>query len=193
MDEKRLTNPSSYWIVDDADENGVSPCVGETLSITANHVGAVTLDPGLRPRSGDDTQSGTEFDPERPLQDTMVGAERFSMFGKRATSESTHNVGFSFTYCSDISLTPCFVDDSAQLDMVLSTGHTLSNTLNVSLKTPFPSASSSTSDRPPPVVAPTQICDMFSTSDTSLESFQYHGLDVRLHGGFRSLFNLVMK
>ena len=43
---KRLKNPLSYRIVDDDDENGINPCVRETLLIAARRLSAVTLTPG---------------------------------------------------------------------------------------------------------------------------------------------------
>jgi len=89
------TNPWSYRTVDDDDDNGVNPYIGESLSTAAHHASAVTLNAGLGPRRGDDTRSGAEFDPERPLQNIMAGAERLSMFANNTTSKSMHKVGFS--------------------------------------------------------------------------------------------------
>jgi hypothetical protein len=65
-----------------------------SLSTAAYHASAVTLDAGLGPDRGDDTQSGAELDPERPLQNIMAEAERLSMFGNNTTSKSIHNVSF---------------------------------------------------------------------------------------------------
>lgn len=95
VDDQSQMNPWSYRTVDDEDENGVNPYAGESLSTAAHHASAVTLNAGLGPRRGDDTRSGAEFDPERPLQNIMAGAERLSMFGNNTTSKSMHNVGFS--------------------------------------------------------------------------------------------------
>lgn len=94
VDDQSQINPWSYRTVDDDDENGVNPYVGESLSTVAHHASAVTLNAGLGPRRGDDTRSGAEFDPERPLQNIMAGAERLSMFGNNTTSKSITNVGF---------------------------------------------------------------------------------------------------
>ena len=94
VDDQSQINPWSYRTVDDDDENGVNPYVGESLSTVAHHASAVTLNAGLGPRRGDDTRSGAEFDPERPLQNIMAGAERLSMFGNNTTSKSINNVGF---------------------------------------------------------------------------------------------------
>ena len=92
VDDPSQVNPWSYRTVDDDEENGVNPYAGESLSTAAHHASAVTLNAGLGPRRGDDTRSGAEFDPERPLQHIMAGAERLSMFGNNTTSKSLHNV-----------------------------------------------------------------------------------------------------
>ena len=110
VDEPSQTNPWSYRTVDDDDENGVNPYVGESLSTAAHHASAVTLNAGLGPRRGDDTRSGAEFDPERPLQNIMAGAERLSMFGNNTTSKSIQNVGPLFTRCSHILLILFHID-----------------------------------------------------------------------------------
>ena len=94
MDDQSQVTPWSYRTVDDDDENGVNPYAGESLSTAAHHASAVTLNAGLGARRGDDTRSGAEFDPERPLQNIMAGAERLSMFGNNTTSKSIHNVSF---------------------------------------------------------------------------------------------------
>lgn len=94
VDDQSQMNPWSYRTVDDEDENGVNPYVGESLSTAAHHASAVTLNAGLAPRRGEDTRSGAEFDPERPLQNIMAGADRLSMFGNNTTSKSINNVGF---------------------------------------------------------------------------------------------------
>jgi len=104
VDDQSQTNPWSYRTVDDDDENGVNPYAGESLSTAAHHASAVTLNAGLGPRRGDDTRSGAEFDPERPLQNIMAGAERLSMFGNNTTSKSIQNVGFLHTRRPDIRL-----------------------------------------------------------------------------------------
>ena len=96
VDDQSQANPWSYRSVDDDDENGVNPYTGESLSTAAHHASAVTLNAGLGARRGDDTRSGAEFDPERPLQNIMAGAERLSMFGNNTTSKSIHSVGFLF-------------------------------------------------------------------------------------------------
>lgn len=93
VEDPSQVNPWSYRTVDDDEENGINPYVGESLSTTAHHASAVTLNAGLGPRRGDDTRSGMEFDPERPLQNIMAGAERLSMFGNNTTSKSMQNVG----------------------------------------------------------------------------------------------------
>ena len=75
MDDQSQTNPWSYQTVDNDDNNGVNPYTGETISTAAHHTSAVTLNAGLGPRRGDDTRSGAQFNPERPLQNIMAGAE----------------------------------------------------------------------------------------------------------------------
>ena len=95
VDDQSQMHPWSYQTVDDEDENGVNPYAGESLSTAAHHASAVTLNAGLGPRRSDETRSGAEFDPERPLQNIMAGAERLSMFGNNTTSKSIPNVGFS--------------------------------------------------------------------------------------------------
>lgn len=94
VDDQSQINPWSYRTVDDDDENGVNPYAGESVSTAAHHASAVTINAGLGARRGDDTRSGAEFDPERPLQNIMAGAERLSMFGNNTTSKSIHNVSF---------------------------------------------------------------------------------------------------
>lgn len=96
VDDQSQINPWSYRTVDDDAENGINPYAGESLSTAAHHASAVTLSAGLGVRRGDDTRSGAEFDPERPLQNIMAGAERLSMFGNNTTSKSIPNVSFFF-------------------------------------------------------------------------------------------------
>jgi len=67
------------------------------VSTAAHHASAVTLNVGLGPRRGDNTRSGAEFDPERPLQNIMAGAEQLSMLGNNTTSKSIPSVGFFYT------------------------------------------------------------------------------------------------
>jgi hypothetical protein len=90
VDDQSQITPWFYRTVDDDDENSVNP----SLSTPAYHASAVTLNAGLGPGRGDDTRSGAELDPERPLQNIMAEAERLSMFGNNTTSKSTHNVSF---------------------------------------------------------------------------------------------------
>lgn len=103
VEEQSQVNPWSYRTADDDDENGVNPYAGESHSTVAHHASVVTLNAGLGPRRGDDTRSGAEFDPERPLQNIMAGAERLSMFGNNTTSKSIRNV-YLFSHCPTVSL-----------------------------------------------------------------------------------------
>lgn len=110
VDDQSQMNPWSYRSIDDEDENGIHPYAGESLSTAAHHASAVTLNAGLGPRRGDETRSGAEFDPERPLQNIMAGAERLSMFGNNTTSKSIQNVSFSHCICSKFSLIRRYVE-----------------------------------------------------------------------------------
>ena len=157
VDDQSQMNPWSYRTVDDEDENGVSPYAGESLSTAAaHHLSAVTLNAGLGPRRGDETQSGAEFDPERPLQNIMAGAERFSVFGNNTTSKSIqcksfhHQCTFQFSLIRRHAERPLHVRPPCNRRLrpsnrVLNTGHAPPRTLHANLRSPL-SSSSSTSD-----------------------------------------------
>jgi len=56
------------------DDGGINPYAGETVSTAAHHASALTLSAGLAGRAGRNISSSVaEYDPDRPLQDIIIG------------------------------------------------------------------------------------------------------------------------
>jgi hypothetical protein len=112
-------NPWSYGMtIDDKEEDGVDPYARESLSTATHHANAVTLNAGLDLRRCDKTRSGARFNPERPLQSTMTGAELgLSTFDNVTSSKSIHN--FISLFSAD-ELVPGFRWSVAAQNIILS-------------------------------------------------------------------------
>ncbi|KAI0917466.1 hypothetical protein AcW1_007340 [Taiwanofungus camphoratus] len=131
----------SYRTVDD--EDGVNPYAGETISTAAHHASALTLSAGLGGRAArrDVSLSGAEYDPDRPLQGIMAGINgRFSELDIDST-KSRHITSKTINY------DPLVVDDTAELDRVLQSGH--ASQLPPPICAPASYTSSSVSDSRP--------------------------------------------
>lgn len=129
-DDQSAIQHWSYRTVDDDDDNGVNPY--PSLSTTNHHASALTFTAGLTGRGRDHTQSGVEYDPDRPLHNMIAGVDsRLSMF------QSKSNPIFD----------PLVVDgdDTEQLDRVLNTGRHAPHIL----RSPLASSSSSSSSSSP--------------------------------------------
>lgn len=75
----------SYRTADDDDDNAVNPYAAGSLSTAAHHASAVTFTAGLGRR--DQTQSGAEYDPERPLHNMIAGVDsKLSMFQSKSNN-----------------------------------------------------------------------------------------------------------
>jgi hypothetical protein len=81
------SHPWSYRTGDD--EGGLNPYTGMTVSTAAHHASALTLSAGLgngRNARSELSISGAEYDPERPVQDILAGANsRHSLFASEAS------------------------------------------------------------------------------------------------------------
>ena len=88
------------WSYHTADDEGVNPYGGESISTAAHHASALTLSAGLRGHPGGGGQrevslSGAEYDPDRPLGDMIAAVDsRFSMLDVDP-SKSRYQVGAS--------------------------------------------------------------------------------------------------
>ncbi|KAF8336782.1 hypothetical protein F5887DRAFT_986477 [Amanita rubescens] len=101
------------------DEQGVHPYGGESVSTTNHHASGVTLTAGLagnRSRRGTDASfSGAEYDPERPIDAMIAGVEKLSMLETTPSKSKFSNKNLTFD--------PLVVDNTAELDLVLQSGH----------------------------------------------------------------------
>ena len=136
QDSRSMLRAWSYHTVDD--DEGIHPYVGETMSTAAHHASALTLSAGLtgRPTRRGDSFVGAEYDPERLLPRMTSGANsrRSAIEGppksKSSVSPSIHPCQANQSY--KISLQGIasrvynpVVDGTAQLDLVLQSGHAL--------------------------------------------------------------------
>ncbi|KZT28902.1 hypothetical protein NEOLEDRAFT_1129163 [Neolentinus lepideus HHB14362 ss-1] len=143
------------WSYPTADEEGISPYGGETISTAAHHASALTLSAGLpgRETRRDPSISGTEYDPDRPIGDMIAALDsKMSLFDVDPSRSRSRNATSAFD--------PLVVDDTAELDQMLSpTNNTTSHSkpkladhlsrLAFSPKRPRSALSStSSSDRP---------------------------------------------
>ncbi|KAH9923578.1 hypothetical protein B0H21DRAFT_797396, partial [Amylocystis lapponica] len=123
------------------DDDAIRTFAGETLSTAAHHASALTLSAGLGGRGTrrDVSLSGAEYDPDRPLQGIMAGINsRFSGLDMDSTNPrhlTSKTVDFD----------PLVVDDTAELDRVLQSGHAAGFTL----RSPVSSGQSSSSGSEP--------------------------------------------
>lgn len=95
-EDQSQMHPWSYRTLDEDDEHGINPYVGQSLSTAGHHASAITFTAGLAGRRrGDQTQSGVEYDPDRPLHNMIAGVDsKLSMFGNTFT-KSKHMVSLS--------------------------------------------------------------------------------------------------
>ncbi|TFK68416.1 hypothetical protein BDN72DRAFT_797730 [Pluteus cervinus] len=126
------------------DDEGINPYAGgETMSTAAHHASRLTLSAGLGGRAGrrDVSLSGAEYDPDRPLQDIIAGVDsKLSVFDIDPSRSKYTGVG-SMTF------DPLVVEDTAELDRILQSGHAPpSFQRSVRLRSPHSSASSVSSD-----------------------------------------------
>ncbi|KAH9480153.1 hypothetical protein JR316_0006750 [Psilocybe cubensis] len=105
------------------DEEGISPYGGNnTVSTAAHHASAITIHTGLgggraARRDREPSLSGAEYDPDRPLHAMIAGVNsKHSMFDMDP-SKSKHNAAATMTY------DPVVVDNTAELDRILASGH----------------------------------------------------------------------
>ncbi|CDO75300.1 hypothetical protein BN946_scf184654.g8 [Trametes cinnabarina] len=132
------------WSYHTADaEEGVHTYAAETLSTAAHHASALTISAGLGGGRGgrrDLSLSGAEYDPERPLQGIVAGiAGRLKGFDANSTKSrqiTTSMVGYD----------PLIVDDTAELDRVLQSGHALPATTRSARSSTSSSSSSDTTE-----------------------------------------------
>ncbi|KAI0755192.1 hypothetical protein C8Q80DRAFT_1248305 [Daedaleopsis nitida] len=126
-------------------EDGIPPSAGESLSTAAHHASALTISAGLGGGRGarrDISLSGAEYDPERPLQGIMAGiAGRFKSFDANSTKSRQISVA---------EFDPLVVDDTAELDRVLQSGHAPAHTIRSARSSSPSSSSDSTGPLSPP-------------------------------------------
>ncbi|KAI0714073.1 hypothetical protein C8T65DRAFT_806673 [Cerioporus squamosus] len=129
-------------------EDGVQPYAAESLSTAAHHASALTISAGLgggRAPRRDLSLSGAEYDPDRPLHGIMAGiAGRVRGFDANSTRSRQITA-------SVVDFDPLVVDDTAELDRVLQSGHAPPGTIR-SARSSSPSSSSDTNEplSPPP-------------------------------------------
>ncbi|PCH40313.1 hypothetical protein WOLCODRAFT_162258 [Wolfiporia cocos MD-104 SS10] len=107
------------WDYYNQDES-VNPYGGETISTAAHHASALTLSAGLAEGRAaakrDVSLSGAEYDPDRPLQGIVAGIQsRFEKLGMDPRKIQQTNL-------EAINFSPLIVDDTVELDHILSTG-----------------------------------------------------------------------
>ncbi|KAJ3715531.1 hypothetical protein C8R42DRAFT_681168 [Lentinula raphanica] len=102
------------------DDEGINPYGGETMSTAAHHASALTLTAGLGGRGArrDVSLSGAEYDPDRPLENIIGGVDsKISLFDLDPSRSKYPAPG------PGISFDPLVVDDTAELDRILESGH----------------------------------------------------------------------
>ncbi|RPD54654.1 hypothetical protein L226DRAFT_90071 [Lentinus tigrinus ALCF2SS1-7] len=129
-------------------DDGAQPYAAESLSTAAHHASALTFSAGLgggRAPRRDLSLSGAEYDPDRPLQGIMAGiAGRVRGFDANSTKSRQITA-------SVVDFDPLIVDDTAELDRVLQSGHAPPGTIR-SARSSSPSSGSDTNGplSPPP-------------------------------------------
>ncbi|KAI0086584.1 hypothetical protein BDY19DRAFT_960654 [Irpex rosettiformis] len=110
-DDQSHYNAWSYRTMDE--DESISPYNGRTMSTAAHHASALTLSAGLGGRGSrrDVSLSGAEYDPDRPLQGIIAG------FGNRMSGLDADSKQF----ISAVDFDPLIVDDSIEIERVLST------------------------------------------------------------------------
>ncbi|OSD02411.1 hypothetical protein PYCCODRAFT_1410888 [Trametes coccinea BRFM310] len=133
------------WSYHTADaEEGVHTYAAETLSTAAHHASALTISAGLgggaRGGRRDISLSGAEYDPDRPLQGIVAGiAGRLKGFDANSTKSRQITT-------SVVDYDPLIVDDTAELDRVLQSGHAPPATLRSARSSTSSSSSSDTTE-----------------------------------------------
>ncbi|KAH9912695.1 uncharacterized protein BXZ73DRAFT_56039 [Epithele typhae] len=101
-------------------DDGIQPYAHESLSTAHHHASALTINAGLgggRGQRRDLSLSGAEYDPDRPLNGIIAGiAGRFTAFDANSTRSRQITA-------SAADFDPLVVDDTAELDRVLQSGH----------------------------------------------------------------------
>ncbi|OJT13846.1 hypothetical protein TRAPUB_9616 [Trametes pubescens] len=133
------------WSYHTADaEEGVHTYAAESLSTAAHHASALTISAGLGGGRGgrrDISLSGAEYDPERPLHGIVAGiAGRLKGFDANSTKSRQITA-------SAVDFDPLIVDDTAELDRVLQSGHAR----QANIRAAHSSSSSSSSDTTEPL------------------------------------------
>ncbi|GBE85280.1 hypothetical protein SCP_0704670 [Sparassis crispa] len=121
------------------DGDGVAPYAMSTISTAAHHASALTLSAGLggRRTRRDISMSGAEYDPDRPLHGIMAGMNGYLSNIDINSTMSNHMMSAATDF------DPVVVDDTAEIDRILQSGHT-----GVVVRSPDCS-SSATSDSEP--------------------------------------------
>ncbi|RDX49872.1 hypothetical protein OH76DRAFT_1403113 [Lentinus brumalis] len=129
-------------------DDGVQPYAAGSFSTAAHHASALTISAGLgggRAPRRDLSLSGAEYDPDRPLHGIMSGiAGRVRGFDANSTRSRQITASVA-------EFDPLVVDDTAELDRVLQSGHAPPGTVR-SARSSSPSSSSDTNEplSPPP-------------------------------------------
>ncbi|KAI0629912.1 hypothetical protein C8Q77DRAFT_1065021 [Trametes polyzona] len=133
------------WSYHTADaDDGAHTYAAETLSTAAHHASALTISAGLGGGRGgrrDLSLSGAEYDPERPLHGIVAG-----ITGRLKAFEGNSTRSKQIT-ASVVDFDPLVVDDTAELDRVLQSGHAPPATIRSARS----SSSSSSSDTTEPL------------------------------------------
>ncbi|KAJ8518105.1 hypothetical protein ONZ45_g4789 [Pleurotus djamor] len=133
-------HPWSYRTVDD--EDGINPYGGETMSTAAHHASNLTLAAGLGGRGNrhDISLSGAEYDPDRPLRDIFPAvASQISAFRDEPSRSRYPGMG-------SVDAMPYVVDNTAELDRFLQSGHAPTPSRSVRIRSPRPPPSEASSD-----------------------------------------------
>ncbi|KAI0366932.1 hypothetical protein BV20DRAFT_971239 [Pilatotrama ljubarskyi] len=139
--EQSRVHAWSYRTVDA--EEGHNTYAAETLSTAAHHASALTISAGLGGGRGgrrDLSLSGAEYDPERPLHGIVAGiAGRVKGFDANSTKSKQITA-------SVVDFDPLIVDDTAELDRVLQSGHAPPATIHSARSSASSSSSSDTTE-----------------------------------------------
>ncbi|KAL1748367.1 hypothetical protein HDZ31DRAFT_60351 [Schizophyllum fasciatum] len=150
--------PMHGWSYRTNDDEGIDPYGHGTLSTAAHHASVLTLSAGLGGRRQNGRRevslSGAEYDPDRPLHEMIGGVDaRLSAYDLDPSRSKYHPHGMSAD--------PVVVDNTAELDRLLQSGHAPANPQaqrSVRLRSPSVS-SSSASDSDTSVTARPKLAD----------------------------------
>ncbi|KAI0819182.1 hypothetical protein BC628DRAFT_1333636 [Trametes gibbosa] len=139
--EQSRFQPWSYHTADA--EDGAHTYAAETLSTAAHHASALTISAGLGGGRGgrrDLSLSGAEYDPERPLHGIVAG-----IAGRLKTLDANSTKSRQIT-ASAVDFDPLIVDDTAELDRVLQSGHAAPGAIRSARSSTSSSSSSDTTE-----------------------------------------------